>query len=358
MTWTARPRRPTMKDVARHAGVAVSTVSYVINESGPVAPDRRARVLDAVRELGYAPSEAARSLKRRRIASIGLIVPDLGNQFFAAVAESVTEAAMAHDVLVVLCTTDATQEREAYYTRLLRSQRVDGVIYLSGTGVPPRALVELAELHAVVFVDERVVGLHVPFVGADNRRGARASMAHVLGHGHERIAIVGGPVALWTAEQRLAGYREALAAGGLDPDAVPVLDGDYRRASGYAAACEALTGPPTSRPTAVVCANDLMALGVVEYCRDHGLRVPDDLSVVGFDDVPLASLLTPSLTTVRQPAGDMGRQATEMLLATVAGDEQPAGQGLLPTELQVRESSGPPPRSGRAGEDAASRRDG
>jgi LacI family transcriptional regulator len=338
------PRRPTMKDVARHAGVSVSTVSYVINDSGPVAPDRRARVLDAVRQLGYAPSEAARSLKRRRVATIGLIVPDLGNQFFAAVAEGVTEAALAHDVLVVLCTTDATQEREAYYTRLLRSQRLDGVIYLSGTGVPPHALLELAELHAVVFVDERVVGLDVPFVGADNRRGARDAMAHVLSHGHERVMILGGPPALWTSEQRVAGYREALAAAGLDPDGTPVLRGDYRQASGYAAAGEALAGAADARPTAFVCANDLMAFGVIAYCRDHGLRVPEDVSVAGFDDLPLGSLLVPSLTTVRQPGATMGRRATELLLAHVVGKAGApvVAEELVPTELQVRGSVAPP----------------
>jgi DNA-binding LacI/PurR family transcriptional regulator len=341
MSSTTPPRRSTMKDVARHAGVSVSTVSYVINDSGPVAPDRRARVLAAVQELGYAPNEPARSLKRRRVATIGLIVPDLGNQFFAAVAEGVTEAAMEHDVLVVLCTTDATQEREAYHTRLLRGQRLDGVIYLSGTGVPPRALQELAELHAVVFVDERLVGLDVPFVGADNRRGARDAMAHVLANGHTRIAVIGGPPALWTSEQRLAGYREALAAAGHDPDETPVLRGDYRQESGYVAAREALTAPEGSRPTAFACANDLMAFGVIAYCRDHGLRVPGDVSVVGFDDVPLASLLVPSLTTVRQPAADMGRRATEMLLAHVAGKESVAAEDLWATELQVRESVGP-----------------
>jgi DNA-binding LacI/PurR family transcriptional regulator len=333
-----------MKDVARRAGVSVSTVSYVINDSGPVAPDRRERVLDAVRALHYAPSAPARSLKRGRAASIGLVVPDLGNQFFAGVAEGVTEAALSHDVLVVLCTTDATQEREAYYTRLLRTQRLDGVIYLSGTGVPPRALLELAELDAVVFVDERVVGLDVPFVGADNRRGAREAMAYVVTCGHERIVLVGGPPVLWTSEQRMAGYREALAAAGRDPDRPPVLRGDYRQASGYAAAREALAARSGERPTAFVCANDLMALGVIEYCRDHGLRVPADVSVVGFDDVPLASLLVPSLTTVRQSAADMGRRALELLLAQVSGKRRPpaVADELVPTELRVRESVAPP----------------
>ena len=331
-------RRPTIKDVARHAGVSVSTVSYAINDSGPVAPDKRARVLAAVHELGYTPNQSARSLKRRRVSSLGLIVPDLRNQFFALVAEGVHDTAAERDVLVVLCATDATAEREASYARLLRSQRLDGVIYLSGTGVSPASLVTLAAQHAVVFVDERIVGLDVPFVGADNRRGAREAAAHVIERGHERLAIVAGPPALWTSEHRIAGYREALAAARRDPDTVPVAVGDYRQLSGYEAAERLLSRP--DRPTAFLCANDLMAIGVMAHCRDRGLRVPEDVSVVGFDDVPLAELLTPPLTTVRQPARDMGRRAAELLLARVAG-EDPEADVLLPASLQVRGSVAP-----------------
>jgi DNA-binding LacI/PurR family transcriptional regulator len=339
---SAPGRRPTIKDVARHAGVSVSTVSYALNDSGPVAPEKRARVLAAVQELGYAPNQSARSLKRRRVSSIGLIVPDLRNEFFALVAEGVVEEGQRHDVTVVLCSTDASAEREAYYATLLRTQRLDGVIYLSGTGVSPRALAELAALRSVVFVDERVLGLDVPFVGSHNRRGARDVAAHVLEAGHERLAFVTGPPVLWTSEQRLAGYREALAAAGHDPDAVPVAAGDYRQPSGYAAAERLLAAPAGRRPTAILCANDLMAIGVMQYCRDHGLEVPGDVSVTGFDDVPLAALLSVPLTTVRQAAGEMGRRAAELLLAHVAGAAPDEPADLLPTVLQRRASVGAP----------------
>lgn len=333
-------RRPTIKDVAQHAGVSVSTVSYVINDSGPVAADKRARVLTAVRELGYAPNQSARSLKRRRVSSIGLIVPDLRNQFFALVAEGVVDAAQQHDVTVVLCSTDASAEREAYYATLLRTQRLDGVIYLSGTGVSPGALAELAALRSVVFVDERLLGLDVPFVGSHNRRGAREVADHVLAAGHERLAFVTGPPALWTSEQRLAGYREAVAAAGRNPDAVPVVVGDYRQPSGYAAAERLLSAPEP--PTAILCANDLMAIGVMEYCGAHGLSVPADVSVTGFDDVPLAALLSTPLTTVRQPAREMGAHAAELLLAHVAGAPPEEPTELLPTALQARASVAAP----------------
>jgi DNA-binding LacI/PurR family transcriptional regulator len=332
-----------MKDVAREAGVSVSTVSYVVNDSGPVAEDRRARVLEAVRRLGFTPNESARSLKRQRVASIGLIVPDLQNGFFALVAEGVGDVAREQDVLVVLCSTDASEEREAYHAGLLRSQRLDGVVHLSGTGASPGALVELAASHAVVFVDERVPGLDVPFVGSDSRRGARAVARHVLEQGHRRVAIVSGPPALWTSEQRVAGYREAIAAAGLDPDDAPLRSGDYRQESGRACAEALLAVPPDERPTAILCANDLMALGVLEHCRAAGLDVPGDVSVVGFDDMPVAGLVTPGLTTVSQPAREMGRQAATRLLHLVHGATDPAGEPeLLRTELRVRRSVAPP----------------
>lgn len=340
------PARPaTIRDVARRAGVSVSTVSYVMNGTGPVADRTRSRVLAAIREVGFEPNQAARSLKRGSAAAIGLIVPDLRNEFFALVAEGVQDVAFSRDVLVVLCSSDANIERETSYARLLRRRRVDGVVYLSGTGVSPGALFELAERGPVVFVDELIAGLDVPFVGSDNRRGARAVAEHVLDRGHRRLAVIGGPAALWTAEQRLAGYREALAGAGLDPDSVPVVLGDYRQESGYRLSLALLTDGPGQRPTALLCANDLMAIGALQYCREAGIRVPEELSVVGFDDIPVAPLLSPPLTTVRQPAREMGRQATELLLSRLQAPSPALERTLLPVELRVRESVAPLQRS-------------
>jgi LacI family transcriptional regulator len=330
-----------MKDVAHHAGVSVSTVSYVLNNSGPVAAERRARVLDAVRVLDYAPNESARSLKRRSASTIGLVVPDLANQFFALIAEGVQRAASKRDVLVVLCAPEATEEPESHHSKLLRSQRLDGVIYLSGTGTSPGALVELGRLGPVVLVDERVPGFDVPAVVADGRRGAREIAQHVLDHGHKRVAVIGGPTALWTSEQRLAGYREAFAAAGLDPDAIPVLVGDYRQESGEQLAAQALAGPAATRPTALLCANDLMAIGALEYCKSAGIRVPEEVSIVGFDDLPFSALLTPRLTTVRQPARDMGYRAATLLFDLLANEAAGQPQELFPATVQIRDSVAP-----------------
>ena len=337
---TAR-RRPTMKDVARHAGVSVSTVSYVLNDSGPVATDRRNRVLDAIRVLEYSPNESARNLKRRSVSTIGMVVPELANQFFAMVTEGVQRAASTRDVLVVLVVPDASQQPEEHQTRLLRSQRVDGVIYLSGTGTAPASLYELARSGPVMLVDEQIPGLELPAIVCDSRRGAREVAGHVLDQGHRRLAVIGGPAALWTSQQRLAGYREAFAGAGIDPDRVPVHYGDYRQASGSKLARNALCETDGPRPTALLCANDLMAIGAIEACRELDLRVPEDVSIVGFDDLPLSSLLTPRLTSVRQPAHDMGFQAASVLLDRLDGTPiEPIPP--LPVSVELRDSVCPP----------------
>lgn len=333
-----------MKDVAEHAGVSISTVSYVLNNSGPVAAPRRARVLDAVRVLNYTPNESARNLKRRSASTVGLVVPDLSNPFFAMLAEGVERAASARDVLVVLCAPEATGSAESLNGRLLRSQRLDGIIYLSGAATSPSSLLELTRLGPVVLVDEQLPGFDLPAVVSDNRRGARELAKHVLDQGHERVVVIGGPKELWTAEQRLAGYREAFAASGRDPDEVPVLFGDYRQQSGTELAEQLLSVDVAVRPTALLCANDLMAIGALEYCKHVGIRVPEDVSVVGFDDLPFASLLTPRLTTVRQPAREMGEGAANVLFDLLEGKTDGRPSQPYPVSIQIRDSAAPPGR--------------
>jgi DNA-binding LacI/PurR family transcriptional regulator len=333
-----------MKEVAEHAKVSLSTVSYVVNNSGPVAADRRARVVAAVRELRYTPNEAARRLKRRSALAIGLFVPDLMNQFFALLAQGVERAASEHDVLVVLSASEGNDEAESRNARLLRSQRVDGVIYLSGTAASTSSLLELTSLGPVVLVDERRPGLELPAVLSDGRRGAREIARYVLEQGHERVAVIAGPASSWTADQRLAGYREAFAAIGHDPDQLPVFVGDYRQWSGRELAEKALAGPVNERPTALLCANDLMAIGAIEYCKLIGLRVPEDVSIVGFDDIPVATLLTPRLTTVSQPAVEMGYRAMTILLDLIKGGAVIHNDEFLPVTLQIRDSVAPPAR--------------
>ncbi|GAA4555497.1 LacI family DNA-binding transcriptional regulator [Pseudonocardia xishanensis] len=335
-----------MKDVAEHAGVTLSTVSYVLNDSGPVSESRRARILDAIRVLKYTPNESARRLRKKAASTIGLVLPDLTNQFFALVAEGVELAAAEGEALVMLCAPEAINRPIQHYTRLLRGQSLDGIIYLpGGAGMALSLSLELAEAGPVVMVDERVRGFDVPTVVADSRSGAREVATHVLAQGHRRLAIIGGPQALWTSEQRLSGYREAIAAHGLHPDAVPVLEGNHREGSGAAIAARLLAAPPDERPTALLCANDLMAFGVLDYCQSAGLRVPQDVSVTGFDDIPVARLTSPGLTTVRQPAHAMGYEAAKLLfeLIRTPASAPPPQPPVFTTEVQVRGSVGPAP---------------
>lgn len=337
-------RPPTMKDVARYAGVSVSTVSYVLNNSGPVAPDRRARILEAVQVLNYAPNEAARGLKNRSSPTIGLVVPELSNQYFALLAEGVEQVASSRGALLALCAPEATDAAASLNERLLRSQRLSGIIYLRGACVSPISLLELTRLGPVVLVDEYVPGFdELPAVVSDNRRGARQLAEYVLQAGHRRCAIIAGPKGLWTAQQRLIGFRGALAAAGINPASVPVLVGDYHQHSGTQLAGQALSGAPQQRPTALLCANDLMAVGVLEYCRQNGIGVPSDVSVVGFGDMPLVSLLRPRLTTVCQHARHMGRQAAHALFAFIDEDtDLPSPPAPVPTTLMIRDSVAPP----------------
>jgi DNA-binding LacI/PurR family transcriptional regulator len=337
-------RRPTIRDVARIAGVAVSTVSYVVNGTGQVSAETRLRVASAINAVRYEPNLLARNLKAGRAACIGLIAPDLQNPFFASVAAGVQDVAQSRDLLLVLCTTQSMPSWEDYYSQVLRAQRVDGLIFLSGTGMLTPSILELIHKDRVVLVDERLPALDVPTVTATNRSGAKEVAEHILGEGHRRIGIIAGPSSLWTASQRMAGYREALAAYGIDPETVPVAAGDYQQDSGYAGARLLLDRPVAERPTALICANDLMAVGAVLYCREAGLRIPEDVSLCGFDNIPLAALIEPALTSVDQCGRSLGRSACRLLLRLIAPQKDAEPIELdHPTRLVVRASVGPPP---------------
>jgi LacI family transcriptional regulator len=324
--------RPTIRDVARTANVGISTVSSFLNGTRPVSAATRSRITHAIEELGYEPNSMASNLRRRRAGAIGLVVPDVMNPFFMLVASGIEDVISSDDFCLVLCPTNFEAEREAGYVRLLRRQQLDGVIILSGTAMSSPALLELATRAPVVLVDELIAGIDAPFVAADNRQGARSLAEYILGQGHRRVAIVAGPPGLWTARERLSGYREALAAHQLDTD-VPVVHGDYRLNSGYVAARTLLTGPPEERPTVLIASNDLMAIGCARFCADSRLEVGVDVSIGGFDDIPLAALVTPGLTTVRQPAREIGRQAARCMLAGVRAGSGSAGSSSERHEL-------------------------
>jgi LacI family transcriptional regulator len=336
-TLTDARRRPTIKDVARQAEVSVGTVSAVINGSPQVSEKNRQRVLQCIAELQYEPNTAARSLKRQLSSSIGLIVPDLQNPFFTSVASGVQHFARQNDILMVLGTTGSEIQWEEYYAQSLRNRRLDGMILLSGSGKPTAGLIKLVESGSVVFVDECVPGLDAPFISATNRTGARQVANEVLQAGHRKVAIVTGPLWLWTSQQRLAGYREAFAGIGQDPDLVPIFVGDYTEESGHHTTKSILEDPRTVDISAIIYSNDLMAVGGAKWLRKAGKRIPEDVSIVGFDDILASSDLSPPLTTVAQPGYDMGRAASQLLLHKLGMTDAPAII-LFETELKLRNS--------------------
>lgn len=329
----------TIADVATRAGVSTATVSRVLAGLGGARPDTRQRVLKSARELGYRPSGVARSLKLRTTRTLGLIITDIANPFFPELVSAVEEAARDRDYGVLLCNSGEDVEREAAYLELLAERRVDGVVIASsGVGRRHRAWLSTAPL-PVVLVNCASPTVPLPTILSDNRAGAALAIDHLVALGHRRIGHITAPARNEAAAERLAGARDALRAAGLDPEALVVAEGDGHVAGGAAAARELLERDRSL--TAIFAYNDLTAIGAVRAVRRCGLRVPDDISVVGFDDVDLAAYADPPLTTVAQETASMGRWAVGRLLDRLDGRRAPAETVTLPVRLEVRASTAP-----------------
>jgi LacI family transcriptional regulator len=337
-----RPKRATSADVAARAGVSRTTVSFVLNgRAGAGIPEETwRRVEDAARELGYHPHGAARALAGGSSHTIGLVLRQSPDQVSvdALLAETLwgigSEAHLGgYRVLV-----EPLSPGLGHYTDLVSSQRVDGLI-VSGPRTDDEELVALVEQGFPIIVQGSLPSVAVPSVDVDNRAGARAAVDHLLGLGHRRIAcITNAPLAYTSAADRLAGYRDALDAASIGYAPELVVEGAFDAASGWTAMGKLLARAPDV--TAVFAANDIVAFGALRAVREAGLRVPGDISVVGFDDIPLARHFDPPLTTIRLPARDLGAAAGRALVERLAGR---AGmeRRLLPTELVVRDSTAP-----------------
>ena len=329
----------TIRDVAKRAGVAPITVSRVINDSGYVSQETRARVEAAVAELGYVPNTLARSLRSRRTNTLALVLTDITNPFWTTVARGVEDAASEAGFTVIFCNTDESEVEQDRYLQVVLQKRVDGVLL-----VPARSTVEPVALiqeqgTPVVVLDRRVPEARVDVVRCDSEGGAYQLARLLLSLGHRRIVMLSGPREVSTAEDRVAGYRRALAERGLSDDEL-VIYGAFTQASGYEMAGQALAH--ARRPTALFAANNFIAIGAMRALRDAGQRVPEDVALVGFDDLPPALVIDPFLTVVAQPAYEMGQRATELLLARLSeGSAQAYQEVVLPTEVIVRRSSGP-----------------
>lgn len=340
----ATTHSPTISDVARLAAVSTATVSNVVNGSAKVAPATRERVLKTIDALGYAPHPAARHMRGGSSHLLGLIVADIMNPFFTELVHCVERAANASGYSVLLCNSDEDLQREQQHLKLLRSQRVDGIL-LAATGHSSKERAfALGRLQVpVVLVDRGFEEFGLDAVVLDNRRAALDAVRHLLGYGHRRIAMVGGPLTLNTGAQRLAGYREGLLEAGLRYDARLVRDAAFREQPAYEAARTLLAA--RDRPTAILAANTLIAIGVMRAITDSNLRCPEDVSVVGIDDSPWVNAFRPRLTTVAQPVKAMAETAVRLLLERLQG----GAAGSIHTEvmtptLMVRDSCRAPAR--------------
>ncbi len=333
------PRRSvTLREVARRARVSVSTAARALGGYGYVSSSTRERVLRAARELDYHPNAIARSMIKGRTHTLGVVVSDSANPFFAAVVRGIEDVALPHGYGILLCNADEDPRKEAMYVGMLRQKRVDGVIVSpsdASSGALPSLLASGVPL---VQVDRRAPGLPADAVVCDNRAGVRAAVEHLVSLGHRHIALIGGPRRLYTGRERTRAFQAALRRLGLPSRSSWLLEGTFKVDSGYELAGKLLETRP--RPTAVFVANNLMTIGALLRFREEGVRIPQDMAVVGFDDMDWAPILTPPLTAVAQPTFDLGRTAARLLLERILDPALPPRVVVLPPRLVVRESCG------------------
>ena len=333
----------TIADVAKRAGVSKMTVSRVINDSGYISDETRARVEAAIKELGYIPNALARSLRFKQTRTIALIVTDITNPFFTTVARGVEDKASEQGFSVIFCNTDESSEEETQYVNVLLQKQVDGLLLVPASGTSET--VTFLNNHAVPFVllDRRVLGVEADVVRCDSEQAAYEGIQHLLDFGHTRIAALCGSVDITSSQDRATGYRRAMTDAGLAHEADNrVYFTSFTIDGGYDAAQQALAAEP--RPTAFFAANNFIAFGAIRALKEANLRIPQDISLISFDDLPSAMLLDPFLTVIEQRAYEMGWQATALLLDRLndKGADEPQ-EILLPTELIIRRSSGPVP---------------
>lgn len=330
---------PTMRDVAEKAGVSLTTVSHVINRTRFVSDDVTERVHNAMEELNYRPNELARSLRRGQTNTLGLILPDSANPYFAEIGHAIEATSSSLGYNVILCNTHGAEDKEQHYINVLRNKQVDGILFVA-TGDKTNSISEtLGENFPILLVDRELVGVRTDVIIVDNHQGGLLATRHLLELGHQRIACISGPSRLRPSAERISGYTQALEEAGLAFDSELFRMGDFHPSSGYQATLDllALDDPPT----AVFTCNDLMAIGVIRATSELGRRVPDDLALVGFDDIELASYTIPPLTTISQPIDRMGDLAARTLIQRIEEDAvQAPTRQLLPVELVVRGSCG------------------
>lgn len=334
--------KPTIYDVAREAGVSIATVSKILNGKGKISPSTRRRVLEAIERLGYQPNLLASALTGKRTQTLALLVPDVANPFFAEVARSVEDRGRALGFTVILCSTDNQDDRLARYLAVLKQKRVDGLII--GTGVEDlRLLAELKEEGLpFTLIARDLRSLPVTSVRVDDFVGGYLAAQHLVELGHRKMAVLTESLKVMSSRERVRGFRQALEEAGVPFPEEAVYTCAARVDDGRRKALAVLAA--ADPPTAIFAGNDLIAIGVLQAAKETGMAVPDDLSVVGFDNTVLATICDPPLTTVAQPIEEMGKQVVDWLVRELNGEADVKQRVILRPELIVRASTAPPRR--------------
>ncbi|WP_413736123.1 LacI family DNA-binding transcriptional regulator [Sodalis sp. RH21] len=329
-------KRVVLSDVASLAGLSKATVSRYLNNSIVLPHATVQRIEDAIAQLDYRANSLARRLSKGGSETLGLVLPDITNPFFAELADAAEEAASEHRYSLVLCITRNNPDKERQFIRWLDTCQVDGLLFT--TNRPDHGLLreELIGHQRIVLIDEDIPGSDVPKVFVDNVQGGILATRHLIAAGHRRIAFVGGPDALMSVRERHEGFRLAMAEAGLVCPAQWVLYGDYSREFGQAALHQLLALPDA--PTAVFAASDYLVLGLLDGLRQRGQSAPDALSLVGFDDASYADLITPRLSTIRQPARLLGRTAVDIMMKLLNGAQHTQDIPRIPVEWIGRDS--------------------
>jgi len=339
-----REQTVTIRDVARRAGVSIATVSYVLNESAPISQETRARVLAAAAELGYRPSAIARGLRAGQSHTLGYswhhVPRDQWHPILDPFLYSIAQAAEFQGYHILTFTQAEYGDPWFPYRELMLTGRVDGFIISETNRDDPRIRYLLEQDFPFVAFGRANDQWDFPYVDVDNAAGTRMAVQYLIGLGHRRIAVIAWPEDSLTGSYRLQGYLEAMEEAHLEVDTAWIIRTEHAEASGRQAMRMLLALPPDCRPTAVVTMSDLMAIGAMNALYEAGLQPGRDVSVVGFDDVPMAQYLRPPLTTVRQPVAEVGKLVVEMLLRIIRGEPLLSKRVLVQPKLIVRESTG------------------
>jgi LacI family transcriptional regulator len=331
--------KPTIKDIARMANVSTATVSRVLNNHPDgVGLALRNRILGLIRETGYRPNLLAKSMVTHKTYTVGLLSPDIAAPFYQHMMHGICDCLQASGYAVILCNTDSSQSDCRKYIEMLLSKAIDGILLTGFFGEVAHALTDLLTETPAVLFDFAPKLSHLAQINTDNRKSAYKLTKYLLALGHRRIGCITGPMQFDTVNERLKGYQKALKEAGIAFDPSIVLSGDFSTESALGPAELLLT---KTNASAVFCFNDLMAYGVYKVCARLGRRIPQDISVVGFDDIPYSELLTPALTTVRQPSYRLGVEGAKMLLAQMSGAAGKPAKKILSNEMILRDSAQP-----------------